>query len=195
MYPRIAGLLSLALCSALAAEEASYTLDPEHTYPSFEADHAGLSKWRGKMDKTTGKLSFDKATGQGSIDVVIDMSSIDFGHARLNEWAKGRDFFDVEKYPQATYRGKFTGLTVQRPALVQGELTLHGITRPVQLTIKSFKCILHPFLKRDLCGADATATFNRDEFGLNAGKDHGFQMDVTLYIQVEAIADKSVADK
>ena len=67
-------------------------------------------------------------------------------------------------------------------------MTLHGVTRPVALKINSFECIPHPLFKRELCGADALATFNRDEFGLDTGKPYGFRMDVTLRVQVEAIA-------
>jgi polyisoprenoid-binding protein YceI len=73
---------------------------------------------------------------------------------------------------------------------VEGKLTLHGVTRPVTLTIDSFKCIPHPMYKRELCGADALAHFNRADFGLDAGKDYGFNMDVALRIQVEALKDK-----
>jgi len=70
---------------------------------------------------------------------------------------------------------------------VVGRLTLHGITRPLTLKIDSFKCMPHPVFKREVCGADALATFKRDAFGMDAGKDYGFSMDVTLRIQVEAI--------
>ena len=190
MYRLIAGFLIVTLCNIAFAQEKTYTVDPDHTYPSFEADHMGISMWRGKLNKTTGSLTFDKATGQGRVAVVMDLASIDFGNNDLNEWARGKDFFETEKYPQATYKGKFSGLTEQGPARVQGELTLHGVTRLVELKINSFKCIPHPMLKREVCGADVAATFNRDDFGLSAGKDYGFNMDVHLQIQVEAIADK-----
>jgi polyisoprenoid-binding protein YceI len=60
----------------------------------------------------------------------------------------------------------------------------------VDLKINSFKCIPHPMLKRELCGADAITTIRRDEFGISAGKDYGFSMDVVLRIQVEAVANE-----
>jgi len=74
------------------------------------------------------------------------------------------------------------------PTQLVGELTLHGVTRPLMLTIKSLKCVQHPMLKRDYCGADASGSFNRDDFGLSAGKEYGFNMNVDLRIQAEAIA-------
>jgi polyisoprenoid-binding protein YceI len=190
MHRVILAVVAASACSGAFAQELSYTLDPAHTYPSFEADHFGISKWRGKMDKTAGTLTFDKASGKGTVDVTIDLSSIDFGMDKLNEWARSGEFFDVTKYPQATYKGKLSGLTGHAAGHAVGELTLHGVTRPMELSINSFKCIPHPMLKRELCGADAQGSFNRDDFGLGAGKDYGFKMNVDLRIQVEAIADK-----
>ena len=74
------------------------------------------------------------------------------------------------------------------PTRVDGELTMHGVTRPVALAIHSFKCIPHPMLKRDYCGADASATLRRDEFGIDAGRRYGFDMGVVLRLQVEGVA-------
>ena len=71
-----------------------------------------------------------------------------------------------------------------------GELTLNGRTRPLTLTVHQLKCMPHPMLKRDWCGADASGSFNREDFGLAAGKDYGFRMDVGLRIQVEAVAQE-----
>lgn len=70
--------VGLAACGAAFAQPVSYDIDPEHTYPSFEADHMGLSVWRGKLNKTTGKVTLDKAAGRGTVEVVIDLASIDF---------------------------------------------------------------------------------------------------------------------
>ena len=94
--------------------------------------------------------------------------------------------FDVAKYPTATYKGKivFKG---DVPTAVDGELTLHGVTKPVNLTIDKFKCIQHPMMKREVCGADAVGTFNRAEFGVDYGVKMGFKPDVKLAIQVEAV--------
>lgn len=188
LFPAAATLLAAACAGTALAAPVSYNIDPHHTFPSFEADHMGISVWRGKLNKSSGTVTYDKADGSGAIDISIDLSSIDFGHDQLNRWARGADFFNVKKHPKATYKGRFDGAVNGVPAQVVGDLTLHGVTRPVVLKVNSLKCIPHPMLKRELCGADATATFNRDEFGLSAGKDYGFNMDVKLQIQVEAVA-------
>ena len=178
----------LSLTTASAAE-VTYQLDPNHTYPSFEADHlGGLSVWRGKFNHSSGTVTLDKAGGSGTVNVVVDMKSADFGQNQLNEKAQGAELFDAAKYPQAIYKGRLAGFVDGRPTRVDGTLTLHGVTRPLTLKINSFKCMPHPMLKREVCGADALATFQRDAFGMDAGKPYGFSMAVTLRIQVEAIA-------
>jgi polyisoprenoid-binding protein YceI len=180
-------LAALAVATVGLAAPATYQIDPDHTYPSFEADHMGISFWRGKLNTSSGTLVLDKEAGTGTVDIVIDLASIDFGQEALNKWATGPDFFDVAKYPKATYKGKLTGFGKGGTPSVTGELTLHGVTKPVPLKVNLFKCVEHPMLKRDYCGADALATIQRDQFGLTAGKDYGFRMDVVLRIQVEAI--------
>jgi polyisoprenoid-binding protein YceI len=178
--------LALAPATGITAP-VSYTIDPSHTYPSFEADHLGMSYWRGKMKKNSGTVVLDKQAGTGKVEIAIDLESIDFGLEALNAWATGDSFFNVKKSPQAIYKGTLEQFVNGSPTTVKGELTLNGQTKPVDLTISRFKCMAHPMLKREFCGADASATFKRDEFGLDAGKDYGFSMDVSLRIQVEAI--------
>jgi polyisoprenoid-binding protein YceI len=179
-------IASLSL-SATAATIA-YNVDPEHTYPSFEADHlGGLSTWRGKFNHTSGTITLDKSAGSGDVAITIDMTSADFGLDALNAAMQGKEMFEADKYPRATYWGRLADFVDGRPTRVVGDLTLHGITRPLTLTIDAFKCMPHPVFKREVCGADALATFKRDDFGMIAGKDYGFSMDVALRIQVEAI--------
>ncbi|MBC7990387.1 MAG: polyisoprenoid-binding protein [Luteimonas sp.] len=180
-------LATLIASNAVSAAVVNYSIDPEHTYPSLEANHMGISVWRGKFNETAGKVTLDKAAGTGTVDVTVDMSSIDFGHDKLNEHMLQPELFDVARYPQATYKGKLASFADGVPTRLVGDLTLHGVTRPVELKINSFKCMPHPMLKREVCGADAYATLKRDEFGIDAGKDYGFSMDVTLRIQVEAV--------
>lgn len=187
--PLPAVLLAALLAAPLAqAAPVTYDIDPTHTYPSFEADHMGLSYWRGKLNKSRGTVVYDKSSGAGSVDVQMELASIDFGLDAMNAWARGDKFFNVDKNPAATFKGRFDGATAGVPTRVLGELTLNGLTRPLTLTVNQLKCIPHPMLKRDFCGADATGSFNREDFGLSAGKDWGFKMDVQLRIQVEAVA-------
>jgi polyisoprenoid-binding protein YceI len=186
---RVALALLGALATSASAAPVTYNVDPEHTFPSFEADHfGGMSVWRGKFERTSGNIVLDREAATGTVDITVDASSLDFGLEKLNTHAKGADpgMFDVAQFPTATYKGKLTKFKDGAPVEAQGDLTLHGVTRPVTLTIRSFKCMAHPMKKKEFCGADAIGTINRDDFGINWGKSFGFGMEVKLAIQVEA---------
>ena len=185
--PRLAAAALLAATAAQAAP-VTYDIDPMHTFPSFEADHMGISTWRGKFDHTTGSVTMDREAGTGTVDIVVDMKSANFGLPALDKAAKGKELFEADKYPKAHFKGTLEGFTNGAPTKAVGTLEMHGKTNPVTLDIKKFKCIPHPMFKRELCGADASGTFQRDEFGLAAGKDWGFKMNVDLRIQAEALA-------
>lgn len=181
----LASIAALASASAFAIP-VTYVLDPHHTYPSFEADHmGGLSVWRGKFTETSGTVVYDKDAKAGTIDITVNVGSIDFGMAKMNEHAKSPEIFDAAKYPTATYTGKFSKFNGATPTEAQGTLTLHGVTKPVTLTINSFLCKPNPMTKKEVCGADASTTFKRSDFGVNYGDAYGFKMDVKLQIQVE----------
>ena len=180
-------VLALMLAAGVGSAFAeTYNIDPNHTYPSFEADHMGISVLRGKFNKANGKISLDRAAKTGALDITIDTTSLDFGHAKLNEHAKTKDMFDVEKFPTATYKSKSVKFDGDKPVSVEGELTLLGVTKPVTLNINKFKCIEHPMLKREVCGADASAEFKRTDFGLSYGTPR-FAPEVKLSIEVEAV--------
>lgn len=179
-------LITLLAAASTSAFAQTYTIDPSHTFPSFEADHFGISVWRGKFTKTSGKVVLDRAAKTGTIDIVIEAASIDFGHSKLNDHAKTKDLFNVEQFPKITYTSKTLKFTDDKLSSVDGELTLMGVTKPVTLTVNKFKCIIHPMLKREVCGADATAEFKRTDFGLNYLVPP-FAPEVKLAIQVEAL--------
>jgi polyisoprenoid-binding protein YceI len=181
----LASIAALLNASAFAAP-VTYVLDPKHTYPSFAADHmGGLSVWRGKFTDTSGKVVYDKDAKSGSIEVTVNMNSVDFGLAKLDEHAKSPEIFDATKFPTATFSGQFTQFNGATPTEAAGTLTLHGVTKPLTLKINSFMCKPNPMTKKEVCGADASATFNRSDFGITYGDAYGFKMWVKLDIQVE----------
>lgn len=186
----LAGALSVFALAASAAP-AAYDVDPEHTHPVFEADHFnGISVWRGLFKKSRGTVMLDKAAGAGTVDIYVDTASVVTGLDKLDQVLVGKDYFDSAEFPEAHFTGKLGGFKDGAPTRVDGQFTLRGVTRPMQFQILSFKCTPHPLYKRDWCGADVLGSFNRDDFGMNAGKEWGFRMGVTLRIQVEAIIQK-----
>ena len=181
----------LAVSGLAAASPITYTIDPSHTHPEFEADHlGGVSIWRGLFKRTSGTIILDAAAQTGTLDVTIDIASVEFGNDKLNEEAVSSTappIFEAQKYPTAHYKGTLGGFTNGSPTTVAGVLTLHGITKPVALRINSFKCVVDlPATQKNVCGADAVGTFNRADFGITVGQRYGFKMEVTLHIQVEA---------
>ena len=185
-----------ALASALLvpvwsiAAPVSYTIDPSHTYPSFEADHmGGLSTWRGKFNRSAGTVVLDRAAKAGTIAVEVDVASVDFGHDEMNAQARSSKILDTAKFPKASFKGAFSAFDGDRPTEAKGEFTLHGVTRPMTMKIGKFKCIDHPLEKREACGADVETSFDRRDFGIDFALDMGFDPNVDLNIQVEALRD------
>src|SRR5258705_13527120 len=127
--PRITGVAALALaaCSALAAET-TYSIDANHSFPSFEIKHMGFSTFRGRFDKVSGSVTLDPAAQKGSVEVTIDVGSVSTGVEKLNEHLKTPDFFDATTYPTITFKAgsfKFKG---DKLVSVSGDLTMHGVT-------------------------------------------------------------------
>jgi polyisoprenoid-binding protein YceI len=183
----IALLLSAAGFSASAAE--SYTIDPRHTFPSFEINHLGFSMQRGRFDHTSGKVTLDpkSATG-GSIDVTIETASISTGLKELEEHLRGKDFFDVEKFPQTKFVSTKLIFNKDQLAAVDGNLTLHGVTKPVHLTVDHFHCGINPINFKNVCGVNAYTVIKRSEFGVDKYVP-AVSDTVKIVIQVEAIKD------
>ena len=179
--------VALAAAGSASAEPARYEIDASHTFPSFEADHlGGLSTWRGKFNTNSGSVTMDREAGSGEVEIVIDAASVDFGHDGMNAHALKEDILDIARFPRATYRGTLVDFVDGAPTRVDGTLTLRGISLPVPLTINRFKCMEHPRLKKEVCGADATGSFQRDAFGITIGQSGGFDMGILVRVQVEA---------
>ncbi len=182
-------LITLAIAASLStaafAAPETYTIDGTHTFPRFEYSHFGYSTQLSRFDKTTGTITLDKAAKTGSVDVTIDTTSVSTGYPLFNQHIQGEDFFDTAKDPTITYKSTKVNFDGDKPATIEGNLTVKGITKPVTLTVTSFHCMPHPMVKKDACGANATATIKRSEF--NAGKYAPYVGDdVKLTIAVEA---------
>lgn len=175
----------MAALAAAPISAATYTIDKDHTYPSFEFSHMGISVWRGKFTRTSGTVTLDRAARTGAVQIVVNTASIDFGHKAMNDFALGEDWLNTQWHPTMSYQGslRFEG---DVPASVDGRLTLLGVSRPLTLKINSFKCIVHPMLKKEVCGADAEGELNRADYGMKLYSE-GEAGKIRLRIQVEAL--------
>ena len=189
----------LALVTALAAVAATahaapetFVIDNSHTYPHFSYNHLGFSNQTHKFDKTSGTVVLDRAAKTGSVDVTIDVASINTGYALFNEHIQAEDFFDTANHPTITFKSSKMAFKGDQPVSVAGDLSIKGVTRPVTLAITNFKCMPHPMLKVDACGANATAEIKRSEF--NMGKNVPYVSDaVTLSLPIEAVKQQPAA--
>lgn len=183
-------MLPLALAASLvsgAASAATYEIETHHTYPSLEMSHMGISIWRGKFNKSSGTVTYDARAKTGSVDIKTETASIDFGHDEMNKHSIAEDWLNAAQFPTLEYKGKlvFKGKGAD-PTEVDGQLTMRGVTKPLKLKIKSFKCIDHPFYKKEVCGADAEGTLDRADYGMTQYADNGMGK-ILIRIQVEAI--------
>lgn len=180
-----AALSALVAAPAFAAPVV-YTVDNTHTYPRFSYSHFGFSKQLSRFNKTSGTVTLDAAARTGAVEVTIDTTSVDTGYETFDGHIQGPDFLDTANHPTATFKSTKVTFNGDAPATIEGELTLKGVTRPVTLTVTSFKAMPHPMLKKPAIGANATTVIKRSEF--NAGKyAPNVSDEVTLDIALEAI--------
>lgn len=170
----------------VAAEE-TYVLDPVHSQPQWEARHVGFSNQHGNFGKVSGRVTLDRAAKKGAVDITIDATSIRTYDGRLDAIVKGERFFNVEKYPTLTFKSNNVVFDGDRVVGVDGDLTMVGVTKPVRLKVTDFVCGEDPFRKKPECGAEATATIKRSEWGMTNGLAIGNPADeVKLTLPVEA---------
>jgi polyisoprenoid-binding protein YceI len=186
---RIAAALALtgAVATSALAAPVTYGVDGTHTFPRFSYSHFGYSTQLSSFSKTTGKVVFDAEAKKGSVDIVIDTKSVSTGFADFNEHIQGEDFLDTTKFPQATFKSTKVVFDGDKPQLIEGNLTIKGVTKPVTLTVTSFQAMPHPMMKKPALGANAFTVIKRSEF--NAGKYAPYVGDeVRIDIAIEAIA-------
>ena len=192
MNARLAFAVVAASIALPAAAQETYVLDPVHSQPQWQARHIGFSNQHGNFGKATGKVVLDRAAKKGSIEVTIDAASIRTYDPRLDAVVKGERFFNVEKHPTITFRSDDLKFDGDKVVGAEGELTMLGVTKPVSLKVVNFVCGEQTFNKKPMCGAEATATIKRSEWGMTDGlKINNPADEIQLTIPVEAYRDPS----
>lgn len=177
-------LLSLAFAGAASA--ATYTIDANHTQVQFTYTHLGFSHLSGRLNQVSGSFDFDPAKpANSSIDVQIPMASLSTGVPKLDAHLSSPDFFDVEKFPTASFKSSKVTTLGKDKLSVAGELTIHGVTKPVLLDVTINNVGIHPMKKVAAAGFDASTTIKRSEFGVG-GMVPMITDEVELSISLEA---------
>ena len=184
-------LKSLLLATALLASAGSasaadtFVLDPTHTAITWDISHFGFSHPSGKFMSVDGAVVLDEKNPQNSsVNVTIALAEMNTGVTKLDEHLKSKDFFDLEHFPTAKYVSSKVNVTSPNTATVDGELTLHGVTKPVTLSVKLNK-LAENFFKKQTAGFTATTTLKRSDFGMNTYLP-GLGDEITIAIESEA---------
>lgn len=187
----LAVLACLVSVSALAAPQ-TYVIDPIHSFPNFSINHLGMASIMGRFEKMTGKVVLDQATRTGSLEVKIPTATVSTGDGKRADGTRSRDdhlrtadFFNSAEFPEMTYKSTKFNFNGDNLESIDGTLTLLGVSKPLKLTVSSFKCGPHPFTKKPMCGADAEGVLKRTDFGMKFGVP-AIADEVKLTIGVEA---------
>lgn len=164
---RTLALTAMVSTLAFSAQaEETYKLDASHTAITWHVNHFGFSTPSGKFMSVDGEVTLDEANpAASSVKVTVDVAGINSGVPKLDEHLKTPDFFDVAKFPTATFVSKKVELTGKDTAKVEGDLTLRGVTKPVVLDVKLNK-IGENMFKLKTAGFTASTTIKRSEFGM-----------------------------
>lgn len=178
--------------SVMAAD--SFTIDSLHTFPNFTINHLGFSTMHGRFGKTTGKLTVDEANHAGSVDITIDASSVDTGFIKRDDHLRSPDFLNAKEFPEITYKSSKVTITGDASkgdatAVVEGNLTISGVTKPVTLNVTRMKCGINPMdpKKQEYrCGFDAATKIMRSDFGVKfALPAIGDEMNIALEVEAK----------
>jgi polyisoprenoid-binding protein YceI len=168
-------ILRLALAASLVLAAAplyatTYTIEPDYTQAVFRWSHLGFSNPAAQLSQGQGTLEFDPANPtRAAVNVTIALSSLNTGVPALDEHLRSEDFFEVAKFPTASFRSTKVEQGAGKDRLkVTGELNLHGITRPVTLDVTVLKIGANPRTQLPTVGFEATTTLKRSDFGLGA---------------------------
>ena len=178
-------VLSMLVAQAPAADFSAYAFDPLHTEVRFCWSHLGISRQCAHFTKYEGELLYDEALPENShLKVTFKTESIETLVPIFNEHMKGDKLFDAEKYPEATFKSTKFARTGEKTGKVSGELTVHGVTKPVTLDITLNFDGIQPMSRKQTLGIAATGSLKRSEFGISAAVPY-VSDDVSIEIQTE----------
>jgi polyisoprenoid-binding protein YceI len=188
-------MFALALAAADPARAERFALDPVHTRVAFQVSHAGFSSPMGTFSQVSGVLDFDPADWSAArVDVRIPIATLQLGDEKWQGKILDGTFFDAKKFPEAHFVStKVEHAQGSDEAEVTGELSLHGVTKPVTLHVKFNKLARHPLTFKRTAGFSATARLSRKDFGMDSW-EKVVGDEVQLILEVEATREKDAGD-
>ena len=185
----VTGLIAITLPLAAAAQVESYTIDPHHTVPYWETNYLNSATMRGRFDNATGMFTLDRAAKTGTLEISIQTANLSTGPGRTlkrtrDEHLRTPDFFNAVEFPTMTYSATSLTFSGDNPDVIEGSLTLLGVTKPVALKVERWRCGPDPRTagKTYMCGGNATGSFKRSDFGMKFGLPAFIGDEVSLWI-------------
>jgi polyisoprenoid-binding protein YceI len=159
--------LAQATHNPAEVQAGSFAVDTYHTQVGFTLSHMGFSNFSGRLDGVTGTLTLaDGDHSASKLSVTIPAKSFSTPNAKLNDELVSADWFDAAKFPTITFTSTKVTSTGPDSATITGDLTLHGVTKPVTLTAKFVGAGANPMMKKYTVGFDATGVIKRSDFGV-----------------------------
>jgi len=172
--------------TAAAAHTQKFEIDGKHTQVSFTYDHLGFSNPTGRLEQIKGAIELDQADwSKSSVAVTMPLAGLHTGVDKLDTHLKSSDFFDAEKNPEITFKSTKVEKTGADTLKVVGDLTAHGVTKSVTLSVKVNKIGDNAMMKTQTAGFEADTSFKRSEFGV-AGYVPAVSDEVKVHITVSA---------
>jgi polyisoprenoid-binding protein YceI len=192
---RIAAVLATVLPSLALAQASTWNIDPSHTRTGFSVKHLVISDVKGEFQSTTGKITVDdQDLSKATVDVTIEAKSIDTRDANRDKHLRSADFLDVEKFPTITFKSTKVEPGADGKLTIQGNLTLHGVTKPVTIAGELTKAITDPWGNQRR-GFSGTTHINRKEYGVSWSKSLDIGPvagdEVKIDLQAEIVKEKA----
>ncbi|QNP41557.1 YceI family protein [Lysobacter terrestris] len=193
MFKPLTLAAALLFAGTAFAAPVSYKIDPNHTDVIAGWNHFGFANPTARFGQVDGVIVYDAAdVAKSSVKVTIPLSGIDSGVPDLDEHLRSADFFDAATYPTITFTSTKAEAAGDNKLRVSGDLTVHGVTKPVVLDVTLNKAGEHPLGKRAAVGFDASTTIKRSEFGVNKYVPN-VSDEITIRITTEAMVPKAEA--
>ena len=145
----------------------SYSVDPGHTQVMFRLSHMGFSNFSGTFSAASGVLTLDpKTAGASALKVSVPVKSVMTTSAKLDEELKSAQWLDAGRFPDMTFASTKVTPEGKNKAKVTGDLTIHGITKPVTLEVTFVGAGINPLSKKYTVGFDAKGEIKRSDFGV-----------------------------
>lgn len=190
----MAAVFFLGMSASALAQSNIWQIDPAHSNAQFVVRHLGISNVQGEFTKISGTVQIDDHDiSKSSVTATVDITSIDTRVKDRDDDLKSGNFFDAAKYPTMTFQSTKISKTGEGTAKMTGNLTIHGVTREITFDVTGLTAPINVMGVRR--GASATATINRQDFGLTHASNKISSGDLMIGNEIKIMLDIEMTQK